>query len=513
MLYSFNARYADELSVEAGSSIKVLGIQGDWVKCWNPDTDETGIVPRSYLRIFSDYDDVSGTGSRATNSMISTTSENEDLSIVNVERPWEIFEDSKPITRSTSASMFLSSGTEPTEEKRAPPARPPPPKFSLPMPSTPADNGLQLQLRKNQQPVQRMAPSRPRSMTKIYSVPSAQATDDRASEGWESRRIKVLDEIIQSETAYLFDISAWESAIESNPHLSESKKKMVLNGYSMLKYLSRGLTSSLIAEQNKPIIDQEVGLKFMQLKEVFYKTYGQYFRSAEQVSEIIFRGDDQIQKALQESLEEMRKNGSNVFDVPTALSRPIQRCLKYPLYLSEIVKNTPLTHPDHPKLMEALKQMGQLATKMNESKRRKELTKKYSKSAVEQRDSGFFNRLSKLNIHSIMKKSNRLQYRITTRIGFSSTYHDDEFDQLLKTLEEVQQRFCHLIYQMTVYKNRIVRLAKKYVEVNTIVKIPPGQEPSIRFEHNNLLKRLLVYAEELNGEVVEYVFIILIMVI
>lgn len=501
VLYAFEARYADELTVEAGASIKVLGIQGDWVNCWNPDTDETGIVPRSFLRIFSDYDDTSVGSSKATNSFISTISDNDDTSSNVVERPWDTFENDRPITHSLSASSFLNLSTE--HEKKVPPARPPPPKIPCPSSTTLIDNGIQIQPRKSTQIVQRTAPSRPKSMTKIYSVPANQSATDRTSEGWESRRTKVLDEIIQSETTYLFDITAWETAVEANSNLSENRRKQILNGYPMLKYLSRELTSSLVAEQTKSVVEQEIGLKFMQLKEVFYKTYGQYFRSAEQISEILVKGDEQIQKALQNSLEEMRKNGSYVFDVPTALSRPIQRCLKYPLYLSEIVKNTPLTHPDHPKLMEALKQMGQLATKMNESKRRKELAKKYSRSAVEQRDTGFLNKLSKLNLHSLVKKSNRLQYRITTRIGFSSTFRDEEFDHMLKTLGEVQQRFCHLIYQMTVYKNRIVRLAKKYVETNTIVKIPPGQDPTVKFEHNSLLKRLLIYASELNSEVVE----------
>lgn len=34
----------------------------------------------------------------------------------------------------------------------------------------------------------------------------------------------------------------------------------------------------------------------------------------------------------------MRSLGSNVFDVPTAVSRPIQRCLKYPLFIGELIK-------------------------------------------------------------------------------------------------------------------------------------------------------------------------------
>jgi hypothetical protein len=499
VLYAFEARYGDELSVEAGTSIKVLGIQGDWVKCWNSETDEIGIIPRGYLRVFQDYgEDESGTNSHATVSLISNFSELESPSVTEKEKPWIAFDAEKSLTTSSSVPSFIQETQDVEHNNRMPPARPPPPKFHTP--SFPTDNGLQL--RKIQHPVQRTAPSRPKSMTKITTV--SPGDDDKGAEGWEARRTKVLEEIIQSETSYLFDLTAWEDAIESNPQLPEKKKKVILHGYNLLKYLSRTLTTALAAEQAKPVCEQELGLRFMELKEVFYKTYGQYFRSAEEISELIVKGDVQIQKALQDSVNVLRSKGSNVFDVPTALSRPIQRCLRYPLYIGEIVKNTPLTHADHPKLMEALRQMGQLATKMNESKRRKELTKKYSKMAVEQRESGFFNRLSKFNFHSLIKKSSRLQYRISSKIGFSTAYHDEEFNQMLKTLNEVQQRFCHLIYQMTVYKNRIVRLAKKYVEMNTVDRAITTSAAVSQFEHNSLIRRLLIYAEEMEREIIDF---------
>uniref|UniRef100_A0A7E4UZG9 SH3 domain-containing GRB2-like protein n=1 Tax=Panagrellus redivivus TaxID=6233 RepID=A0A7E4UZG9_PANRE len=504
VLYPFEARYNDELTIEAGTSLKVVAIQGDWLKCWNPDTDEVGIVPRDFLRVFSnDDDDVSGSDSKATNSMISNFSEVDVTANdegVPEDKPWttfgcEILPPSsdhytygKPLPEVPPAETPL--------EKKPPPARPPPPKINR-LPLIKRSDSAAQPLQVTQFPVQRMAPNRPKSIAKISTHSSEDSDRD---EGWESRRAKILEEIITSENIYLFDLSAWETAVEQNPNLPENKKKIILNGYNMLKYLSRGISTSLVAEQAKPVIDQEIGLRFMQMKEVFYKTYGRYFRSAEQVAEILMKGDEQTQKALQESIEQMRKQGSNVFDMSTALSRPIQRCLRYPLYLGEIVKSTPITHPDHPKLMEALRQMGQLATKMNESKRRKELAKKYSKNSVEQRESGFLNRLSKLNLKSLAKKSTRFQYRLTSKIGLNATYRDDDFDTMIRILNDVQQRFCHLIYQLTVYKNRIVRLAKKYVDANTIPKI--YNSPST-FEHNNLIKRLNAYVSDLEHEVVD----------
>lgn len=45
-----------------------------------------------------------------------------------------------------------------------------------------------------------------------------------------------------------------------------------------------------------------------------------------------------MELALQDIVRRMRENGSVVIDGSTAVARPVQRCLKYPLFLNEIVK-------------------------------------------------------------------------------------------------------------------------------------------------------------------------------
>lgn len=48
--------------------------------------------------------------------------------------------------------------------------------------------------------------------------------------------------------------------------------------------------------------------------------------------------DPKIETALRELVVRMRASGAGVFDASTAVSRPVQRCVKYPLFLSEIAK-------------------------------------------------------------------------------------------------------------------------------------------------------------------------------
>lgn len=74
----------------------------------------------------------------------------------------------------------------------------------------------------------------------------------------------------------------------------------------------------------------------------------------------------------------------------------------------------PLNHNDHPKLIEALKQMNNLASKMNESRRRRELVNKYSNESKK----SIGDRISTMNVHSIQKKGSRFTARSLHRMGF-----------------------------------------------------------------------------------------------
>lgn len=56
--------------------------------------------------------------------------------------------------------------------------------------------------------------------------------------------------------------------------------------------------------------------------------------------------------------------------------KPVQRVMKYPLLLSELLNSTPVSHPDHKALQDALSAMKNINVNINELKRRKDLGKK-----------------------------------------------------------------------------------------------------------------------------------------
>ncbi len=66
---------------------------------------------------------------------------------------------------------------------------------------------------------------------------------------------------------------------------------------------------------------------------------------------------------------------SNAWDVPSFLIKPVQRLLKYPLLLSAIYNDTPESHGDKAKLLEAKERIEEVARMVNEGRRRWEVVK------------------------------------------------------------------------------------------------------------------------------------------
>ena len=68
-------------------------------------------------------------------------------------------------------------------------------------------------------------------------------------------------------------------------------------------------------------------------------------------------------------LEQAKKESKQRFSLKDLLNVPMQRILKYPLLLKELVKRTPEEHPDRPHLAEAKEAIDALAKYINEAKK------------------------------------------------------------------------------------------------------------------------------------------------
>ncbi|KAH0623856.1 hypothetical protein JD844_007025 [Phrynosoma platyrhinos] len=241
------------------------------------------------------------------------------------------------------------------------------------------------------------------------------------------KRAKVIEELLQTERDYIRDLEMCVQKVLVP--LQEAQVPQVDceglfgNIYGVIAF-SKQLLSTLEAADT-------VGSTFLALQtelEAVYKVYCQNHDEAIALLEA-YEKDERVQKHLLESLEVLRSlysewNGAmvlctpfvftppaffrgctNYIDLGSFLIKPVQRVMRYPLLLMELLSATPESHPDRAPLAAAVLAVKEINGNINESKRRKDLVLKYRKTD----DDSLIEKISKLNFHSIIKKSNRLK--------------------------------------------------------------------------------------------------------
>ncbi|KAK6746637.1 hypothetical protein RB195_000110 [Necator americanus] len=493
--HDFTARQSDELTVKMGDSVRILKmVSTDWVSCKDPSTDASGIVPVTFLELYLDEDEEDGRDGPSTHTRPASMSEQSfstlasgsfsaPLSIQDWRTSTRLEEPIQPLA-SAKTHEWATFGDDwnSTGEKKPPPARPPPPKTSL-------------------------SPSEMVSVTEMFGMAEKQdaktitATISNVNLNQEEKRSKVLEELINTELQFITDINAYTEAVDGSTRLSTKQKVIMKNGCAQVVELARALVQGLTNEQMKPVEQQMIGECFLRLRKSFASTYGYYFRNIDHINSLLMasKTDPKIETALRELVVRMRASGAGVFDASTAVSRPVQRCVKYPLFLSEIAKYTAITHPDHPKLLEAVKQLSHLGSKMNESKRRKELTRKYSE---EQSNTSLGDKLSKFTVHSIKKKTNRFTYRMGSSLGVVKVTRDADFDRLVCELDQAERRLVRFNYMLVIYRKKMFYETRQLIQKRLIEprkrEIPGVSADAQTFPFHEMIKDLAI---DLNSKV------------
>uniref|UniRef100_G3TT07 Rho guanine nucleotide exchange factor 38 n=1 Tax=Loxodonta africana TaxID=9785 RepID=G3TT07_LOXAF len=131
--------------------------------------------------------------------------------------------------------------------------------------------------------------------------------------------------------------------------------------------------------------------------------------------------------------------------------KPIQRVMKYPLLLCELRNSTPPSHPDYRALEDAFAAVRDINVNINELKRRKDLVLKYKKS---DEDGSLKDKLSKLSIHSISKKSKRMtnHLKILTRGESQQANNLEEiFKNISLCLQHIQDNIHEIFLSFLVF--------------------------------------------------------------
>ncbi|KAM8940181.1 rho guanine nucleotide exchange factor 38 isoform 2-T2 [Pelodytes ibericus] len=240
-----------------------------------------------------------------------------------------------------------------------------------------------------------------------------------------TKRGKIISELIQTERDFLNDLELCirEVVQPLRNHQSEQFDVDVLfiNIESVCQ-ISAKLVSLL--EEATTDIDPEqqvIGELFLEIKcplEDVYKIYCYHHDEAHTVLES-YEKDQDLKLYLKQCIQALKKiyedqGKPNLLDMGSLMIKPIQRVMKYPLLLCEVLNATPQCHPDYRTLQDAFTAVKQINFNINELKRRKDLVLKYRRADEEE---SLKDKLSRLNIHSISKKSKRVTSHLKILTG------------------------------------------------------------------------------------------------
>uniref|UniRef100_A0A8C8JDY0 Dynamin-binding protein n=1 Tax=Oncorhynchus tshawytscha TaxID=74940 RepID=A0A8C8JDY0_ONCTS len=275
------------------------------------------------------------------------------------------------------------------------------------------------------------------------------------------KRSKVIEELLQTEKDYIKDLQMCVKEI-----IQPLQRKQVQNidydglfgNINSVIDLSRRLFKTL--QDTDSIGNNDSGIALLhfpgkvfldfkvELEEV-YKIYCQNHDDAISLLEM-YEKDESIQRHVLECLERLRGK-TNYINLGSFLIKPVQRVMRYPLLLMELLSATPESHHDRPLLAQALLSIKEINVNINEYKRRKDLVLKYRKGD----EDTLIDKISKLSMHSIIKKSNRVSSHLKHLTGISPQIKDEAFDEAEKRFRLQERLIKSFIRDISLYLQHI----------------------------------------------------------
>ncbi|CAG8518862.1 10765_t:CDS:10 [Diversispora eburnea] len=182
-----------------------------------------------------------------------------------------------------------------------------------------------------------------------------------------------------------------------------------------------------------------------------------------------FDGDENVQGFLQKCKTQC-EGKTRSWDIASLLIKPVQRVLKYPLLLQQIYSLTKSTHPDYEYLKTSLLEITEVAGRINEIKRRKDIVEKIvgskKKSDADLKHAAGFIKATEDELYNAhVEKFKNLEQR-----GKQLSLEIKEWVKTVKAFFEDQQRFAGAIGDFyTLGSNKNNSEYKKIVEYKNAV--------------------------------------------
>ncbi|XP_067100752.1 dynamin-binding protein isoform X1 [Osmerus mordax] len=301
-----------------------------------------------------------------------------------------------------------------------------------------------------------LLPAQPKPLepAPVCAVTSALAATEDPEQRMLEKRAKVVEELLQTETDYIKDL---QMCVQEIIHPLQRKQVQNVDFEGLFGNINSVIDLSRRLLKNLQDTDS-IGKVFLDSKtelEEVYKIYCQNHDDAISLLET-YEKDENIQRHVLECLEKLRAiyrewGKTNYINLGSFLIKPVQRVMRYPLLLMELLNATPDSHHDRLQLAKALLSVKEINVNINEFKRRKDLVVKYRKGDEET----LIDKISKLSMHSIIKKSNRVSSHLKHLTGISPQIKDEAFDEAEKKFRLQERLIKSFIRDISLYLQHI----------------------------------------------------------
>ncbi|KAL4920350.1 hypothetical protein BDW62DRAFT_177310 [Aspergillus aurantiobrunneus] len=281
------------------------------------------------------------------------------------------------------------------------------------------------------------------------------------------RDMKVVDDIYKGTSSSCLDLSAddikilfanSDQIVQFSMSFQDALKEAAKSVYVMPKsqrWSSKRSARNLHASKNDSESSEgagpselekdratSIGQSFLTHISHMEKVYAEYLKNHDAANKKL--------QALQRStnvsiwLNECREWASDLtsaWDLDSLLVKPVQRILKYPLLISELLDSTPSDHPDHTTLVKALEEVTNISVRINEMKRRADVVGQVVGRKRKESDVRM----------GLSKAFGRRTEKLRQQVGLSDMVADKDYDALA-------QRFGDNFFQLQV----VMRDAEMY---------------------------------------------------
>ncbi|KAJ5612922.1 hypothetical protein N7510_006116 [Penicillium lagena] len=159
---------------------------------------------------------------------------------------------------------------------------------------------------------------------------------------------------------------------------------------------------------------------------------------------------------------------TTAWDLDSLLVKPVQRILKYPLLLNELLESTPTDHPDRAALASALQEVTNVSVRINEMKKRADLVgqvvgRKRKESDVRA---------------GLSKAFGRRTEKFKQNVGLTDLFEDKEYDSLAMRFGDGYFQLQLVMRDVEEYINEIQNFMARFNEIAASMEAVVDASPS-----------------------------------